>query len=341
MYHGIDAKADRSWCCLFEWLCCFVMTNCHRVLSRVSVGICAALFIAACTSDPGTVTAGNVAAHNKLYPCNDRLWPKKFCKTCKFYRPARSKHCRVCRVCVARYDHHCAWINNCVGLGNMRIFLAFLAANASVTGYAAVIGCLALGGRLKAMGVLGHARVLDWRTGHVVMIRPHSIRTQLRYALGMSPIAAACTIFLALASLLLFTFLAYQLLMIAQGCTQYESDRRFSVHESSSRRAKQQAAPATSDGKSEREKVGRGGFKQTAPYVFLIGGIRWVLSCGKGGRGIKKHERVFHGIREPNMRGYDLDFVHNLRPWAALQQAEAQLLSSKQQEQQDKREKHE
>eukprot|EP00967_Tisochrysis_lutea_P024715 scaffold28413_cov21-Tisochrysis_lutea.AAC.1 len=42
------------------------------------------------------------------------------------------------------------------------------------------------------------------------------------------------------------------------GCTQYESDRRFSVHESSSRRAKQQAAPATSDGKSEREKVGRG-----------------------------------------------------------------------------------
>eukprot|EP00200_Dunaliella_tertiolecta_P000646 CAMPEP_0202364820 /NCGR_PEP_ID=MMETSP1126-20121109/16078_1 /ASSEMBLY_ACC=CAM_ASM_000457 /TAXON_ID=3047 /ORGANISM="Dunaliella tertiolecta, Strain CCMP1320" /LENGTH=165 /DNA_ID=CAMNT_0048959545 /DNA_START=638 /DNA_END=1135 /DNA_ORIENTATION=+ len=165
----------------------------------------------------------------------------------------------------------------------MRIFLAFLAANASVTGYAAVIGCLALGGRLKAMGVLGHAR----------------------------------------------------------GCTQYESDRRFSVHESSSRRAKQQAAPATSDGKSEREKVGRGGFKQTAPYVFLIGGIRWVLSCGKGGRGIKKHERVFHGIREPNMRGYDLDFVHNLRPWAALQQAEAQLLSSKQQEQQDKREKHE
>eukprot|EP00967_Tisochrysis_lutea_P075392 scaffold101631_cov17-Tisochrysis_lutea.AAC.3 len=79
MYHGIDAKADRSWCCLFEWLCCFVMTNCHRVLSRVSVGICAALFIAACTSDPGTVTAGNVAAHNKLYPCNDRLWCVQTC----------------------------------------------------------------------------------------------------------------------------------------------------------------------------------------------------------------------------------------------------------------------
>lgn len=39
----------------------------------------------------------------------------------------RSKHCQACQHCVRRYDHHCPWIENCVGERNHRWFVLYLA----------------------------------------------------------------------------------------------------------------------------------------------------------------------------------------------------------------------
>ena len=37
-----------------------------------------------------------------------------------------SKHCIVCKKCVQEFDHHCMWINNCVGKENFKIFSVML-----------------------------------------------------------------------------------------------------------------------------------------------------------------------------------------------------------------------
>ncbi|XP_068596272.1 palmitoyltransferase ZDHHC2 [Brachionichthys hirsutus] len=51
----------------------------------------------------------------------------RFCDRCQLLKPDRCHHCSVCDKCVLKMDHHCPWVNNCVGFSNYKFFMLFLA----------------------------------------------------------------------------------------------------------------------------------------------------------------------------------------------------------------------
>ncbi|XP_029389320.1 probable palmitoyltransferase ZDHHC4 isoform X3 [Mus pahari] len=98
-----------------------------------------------------------------MFPKNSR------CPTCDLRKPARSKHCRVCDRCVHRFDHHCVWVNNCIGAWNTRYFLIYLL---TLTASAATIATVTAAFLLRLVTVsdlyqetylddLGHFQAVD------------------------------------------------------------------------------------------------------------------------------------------------------------------------------------
>ncbi len=128
-----------SWLVIFTWLVLLlniycvnrVLTNliAFKVLSDVGfyraavntlLGLCLYLHVYCVFSDPGCIP--------KNLPKYKSSFDLPVCQKCpgRPLKPLRAHHCRTCRGCIFKMDHHCRWINMCVGYRNQKHFVLFL-----------------------------------------------------------------------------------------------------------------------------------------------------------------------------------------------------------------------
>ncbi|KAF2726156.1 zf-DHHC-domain-containing protein [Polychaeton citri CBS 116435] len=153
------------------------------------------------------------------YPYDHAIYrPGKTCSTCNHVKPARSKHCSLCGCCVAKCDHHCPWVMNCLGRGNYQHFLALLLSLGTLQVYGAYLSYCILENYLH-LPENPNISMVPWQRlsefGEMCTITLHA------GGLGIAGVGllAAATAFLPL------SFLAYHIYLIWAGMTTNESQK--------------------------------------------------------------------------------------------------------------------
>ncbi|CAE7239297.1 PAT07 [Symbiodinium sp. CCMP2592] len=113
------------------------------VVCTIWAALCVFALGAAACRNPGVVPracdTAPASCPARFLVVNGVQVKQRWCSTCRVYRPLRSKHCSYCDRCVFRFDHHCTWLGNCVGLGNYRSFLLLVVTATLFFGHSSVI----------------------------------------------------------------------------------------------------------------------------------------------------------------------------------------------------------
>ncbi|KAJ6245803.1 palmitoyltransferase swf1 [Anaeramoeba flamelloides] len=225
----------------------------HFLIVPMVIGSVAFSFLLSAITDPGTVTKDNVDHYLHTYEYDQQIYFKKKCKTCGFYKPARSKHCRILKRCIARYDHYCAWLMNSVGERNYRYFLMYLFTNFIMTTYGSYLVFKILKFKVQESGMFTQT-FYDERGNVVHLGFSFMIQYLLAYHRGIFGLGGM----IFLMSLVVGAFIGYHLYLISKDTTTNETFKYMDLKSYIKKRRRQISEGKENKKKDQKEGKGDG-----------------------------------------------------------------------------------
>ncbi|CEP02761.1 unnamed protein product (mitochondrion) [Plasmodiophora brassicae] len=203
---------------IFVVSCWRYATPLRRLAFLALYSACMATFVRACRSRPAVITASNHKRLMRRYPFDGLMFrPGVVCRTCRFVKIARSKHCSRCNACVERFDHHCIWLNTCIGAGNVAPFLAFLVVHSVSLLYMSFEMYNTLQSITDHLGLF-HRRMYNPQ-GRII---PNSYVNVARYLIGKFPEIVMSLMFSVPVAIALTVFTLFHLRLLALNRTTNE-----------------------------------------------------------------------------------------------------------------------
>ena len=181
------------------------------------------IFYLCSISDPGIIKKKNISYLKKKYPY-DFLFnsDKPECKKCNFPKINRSKHCRICDKCIEKFDHHCIWINNCVGAKNMKYFFYFIFIHWILVTYASVLSLSFFYYEIQEKNLFNQI-YFNVQTKERYKA---TFMTVFRFLLWEHYVLFATTFMLLATSIFLMVFMSYQFKLFIKNLTSTEKNKQ-------------------------------------------------------------------------------------------------------------------
>lgn len=199
----------------------------HYYIAYAGAVLSQVTFYLACTVSAGQVTADSAAAFGHV-PYDGLMYASgMFCKTCRVPKTARSKHCALCGHCVPIFDHHCIWLNQCVGELNYRYFLLFLLTNCAFFAYGAFATGSVLTSEVHSRRLF-QTTFVDRATGEEFA---PTLSMVFLFVLGLQPALFIIFVLAVVMGIAVGGFLLYHLYLLAAGTTTNETFKWASIEQ--------------------------------------------------------------------------------------------------------------